>query len=351
MLGIAGEQNIMNRKIRVLVADDSIFSREMIKAILSEDSEISVIGEAMNGSEAVAKTAALKPDLVTMDINMPVMDGIQAIRQIMASYPVPIMVITSSSDADLAYKAISKGALEVFPKPDVHIGNLKEITNKIKVLSKVRVISHIIPLQSPDCTGRNKCEKRYENSNRIVAIASSTGGPRALSVLLSEMPGDFPAPIVIAQHIADDFVAGMANWLGSISKLRVKLAESGETPVRGTVYLCPSEKHTKINSGKRFSFQAKVPEDIYFPSCNLLLSSVAETYGANCIGIILTGMGDDGVSGIGKIRNAGGITIAQDEKTSVVFGMPRVAIESGCIDKVLPIHDMCRSILSILRGR
>ena len=219
------------------------------------------------------------------------------------------------------------------------------------MLSKVRVISHIIPLQSPDCTGRNKCEKRYENSNRIVAIASSTGGPRALSVLLSEMPGDFPAPIVIAQHIADDFVAGMANWLGSISKLRVKLAESGETPVRGTVYLCPSEKHTKINSGKRFSFQAKVPEDIYFPSCNLLLSSVAETYGANCIGIILTDIGDDGVSGIGKIRNAGGITIAQDEKTSVVFGMPRVAIESGCIDKVLPIHDMCRSILSILRGR
>ncbi len=341
----------MNRKIRVLVADDSIFSREMIKTILSEDSEISVIGEAVNGSEAVIKTAELKPDLVTMDINMPIMDGIQAIRQIMASYPVPIMVITSSSDADLAYKAISKGALEVFPKPDVHIGNMKEIINKIKVLSKVRVISHIIPLQPPKGTQGSKWDKKYETSNRIVAIASSTGGPRALSVLLSEMPEDFSAPIVIAQHITDDFVSGMAKWLGSISKLRVKLAENGETPVRGTVYLCPSEKHTKINSGKRFSFQAKVPEDIYFPSCNLLLSSAAEAYGASCIGIILTGMGDDGVLGIGKIKNAGGITIAQDEKTSVVFGMPRVAIESGCIDKVLPIHDMCKAISSILKGR
>jgi len=342
------------RQIRVLIADDSPLARELLKAVFDQDEEISVIGEAANGAEALKKTIELSPDLVTLDIHMPVMDGIEAIRQIMSAHPVPILVITSSSDADTAYAAISKGALEVLPKPDIYAGYSKEILNKIKLLSKVKVISHIIALQSPKLTGKHTPELRREypdKSDKLVAIASSTGGPKALSLLLSALPENFPYPIIIAQHISDDFVSGMAHWLNDISRLTVRITEEGEIPVRGAVYLCPSEKHTKINSGKRIAFRNRGKGDIYFPSCNLLLSSAADVYGANSIGIILTGMGDDGVIGMKKIKEAGGLTIAQDEKTSVVFGMPKVAIESGCIDKVLPIHDISKAIMGLIRGR
>ncbi len=340
--------------IRVLITDDSPLARELLKAVFDQDDEIRVIGEAVNGLEALEKTILLEPDLVTMDIHMPVMDGIEAIRQIMSAHPVPILVITSSSDADTAYTAISKGALEVLPKPDVYSGYSKDILNKIKLLSKVKVISHIIAFQALKLTGKLSTELRREypdKSDKLVAIASSTGGPRVLSLLLSALPEDFPYPIVIAQHISDDFVSGMAHWLNDISKLTVRIAEEGEIPLRGTVYLCLPEKHTKINSGKRIAFKNRGQGDIYFPSCNLLLSSAADVYGANSIGIILTGMGDDGVIGMKKIKEAGGLTIDLDEKTYVVFGMPKVAIESGCIDKVLPIQDISKAMMGLIRSR
>jgi two-component system chemotaxis response regulator CheB len=289
-----------------------------------------------------------------MDINMPLMDGLQAIVKIMAEQPLPILVVTSSNDADLAYEAISRGALEVVSKPSYDFNANREFIRKVKMLSKVKLISHV---------GAGDYEKLKKNRNEhsafpgwnqgdyIVGIASSTGGPKAISVILSTFPEDFPYPVVIAQHISNDFVSGMAEWLDSLSKIKVKIPEEGEKLMGNTTYLSPADKHMRIASGKQIAFQDTTLTDIYFPSCDILLGSIADVYGKNTVGVILTGMGNDGVSGIEKIRNAGGFTIAQDEASSVIFGMPKIAIDNGWIDRVLPIQNICPEIIKLFRKK
>ncbi len=338
-------------QIRVLVVDDSDLARELIIAILSTDKEITIAGEAKNGREAVEKVRQLKPDIVTMDIEMPIMNGLEAIEQIMATNPVPILVVTTRGDAHTAYAAISKGALDLVVKPDVNLEGAREFIQKIKLLSKIKVIMHISgkrvmrekPVVIPPVfTGKT--------SDRVVAIASSTGGPEALSVFLSALPETFPCPLAIAQHNSDGFVPGLVEWLDRIVKVHVKVAEEGETIVPGTAYVSPSEKHMEITVTKKVAFIERHPKDIYRPSCDMLLSSIALAYKAKAIGIILTGMGSDGVRGMKQIREAGGATIAQDEKTCVVFGMPKVAIESGCIGKILPLDEISDEIISLVGG-
>lgn len=338
------------KPLKILVVDDSRSARGLICSILSQDPDIRIIGEAANGLEAVEKVRELKPDLVTMDLYMPGMGGIEAIAHIMARHAVPILVVTSGSDADIAYTAISKGALEVVPKPIFDQKRNREFINKIKLLANVKVISHIR-------SGTDVYQSRHpravsqQKSHTVVAIASSTGGPKALSVILASFSEDFPAPIVVAQHINQEFVSGMAQWLNSISRLTVKTGESGETIVPGTVYLSPSGRHMAISSDSRIVFNPMKGNDIYVPSCNVLLSSVADVYGDQSIGVILTGMGNDGVQGIGDIKKAGGYTIAQDEGTSVVYGMPRVAVEAGYINAVLPLQEICLEIVRYLNSK
>ncbi|MGD0283633.1 MAG: chemotaxis-specific protein-glutamate methyltransferase CheB [Dissulfurispiraceae bacterium] len=328
-------------QIRVLVVDDSSLARELIIAILSTDKEILIAGEASNGSEAIEKVKVLKPDIVTMDIEMPVMDGLFAIEHIMASNPVPILVVTTRGDAHTAYAAISMGALDLVVKPDVNIDAAGEFIDKIKLLAKIRVITHIGgKRQVKETRAAPKLIFDGKPSNRIVAIASSTGGPEALSVILSGLPERFPCPVVIAQHISDGFVAGMVEWLKRMTRLGIKVAAEGDNLAAGMVYVSPSEKHMEISDGKRISLIARHPKDIYRPSCDVLLSSVARVYGLKGIGVVLTGMGSDGVLGMKKIKEARGVTIAQDEKTSVVFGMNKVAIDSGCVDKILPLDEI-----------
>ncbi len=339
------------RQIKVLIVDDSSFVRKFIVDVLSSDSEIKVVGEAENGKQAVDMALALKPDVVTMDIEMPVMDGFEAIETIMAYNAVPILVFTSKGDAETAYSAISKGALEVLPKPDVDPDSAENFIREIKILSKVKVISHIRGgktkldgLKTP----RPVLKKRRPGG--IIAIASSTGGPRALSVILPELPKDFLSPIVIAQHIPQDFVIGMADWLNRITHLTVKRGEEGESIKPGTVYISPSRKNMIIDNNKNIVFIEKKPNEIYFPSCDILLSSVAGVYGADSVGVILTGMGNDGVKGLQSVKSAGGITIAQDEETSTVFGMPKAAIEDNCVDTILPLNEISGSVISLVMG-
>jgi len=337
-------------QIRVLVVDDSVFAREVIIGLLSEDSEIKIIGEAEDGREAVEMVKNLEPDIVTMDIEMPEMDGLEATERIMSSNAVPILVVTSKGDANTAYSAISKGALEVLPKPDVDPDNPQEFINKIKLLSKVKVITHIRGERN-EAIVKKKALAQDLVSDRIVAIASSTGGPKALSGFLSMFPEDFPAPIVIAQHIPPDFVSGMVEWLNEITSLKIKRGDENDTLTPGTAYISPSRKHMGVNSDCGICFTEKREDDIYSPSCDILLSSAAEVYGANAIGVIMTGMGHDGVEGIKEIKKAGGITIAQDEGTSVVFGMNKLAIEDGYVDLVIPIEEIGRKILNIVIGK
>ncbi len=336
-------------QIRVVVVDDSDFARELIIAILSTDKEIVIAGEAKNGREAVEMAKDLKPDIMTIDIEMPVMNGLDAIEQIMAHTAIPILVVTTRGDANTAYAAISKGALDLIVKPDVNLEGAQEFIQKIKLLSKIKVITHITgkralrekPVEKPPLFTR-------ETADSIVAIASSTGGPEALSVIMSALPETFPCSVVVAQHNSDGFIPGMVEWLKRISKMTIKVAEAGEALAPGTVYVSPSEKHMQITVSKRVSFVERHPTDIYRPSCDTLLSSVALAYKGRAIGIILTGMGSDGVRGMKQIKEAGGMTIAQDEKTCIVFGMPRVAIESGCIDKILPLDIIGPKIVSLL---
>ncbi len=338
------------KPIRVVVVEDDDFIRELMVAILCSEKGIDVVGEAADGRNAVEKVSRLKPDIVTMDINMPGMDGLEAIRQIMSAVAVPILVVTSSNDANIAYQAISRGALEVIPKPTAD--RSAEFISKIRLLSRVKVISHIRghAAQKEILSPKSRLGVESEKHS-IVAIASSTGGPRALSTVLSALPADFPPSIVIAQHITDNFASGLAQWLDSVCRLKVKTGEPGEPLEKATAYLAPSKKHMLIDRNRRICFQQRRPQDIYYPSCDLLLSAAAHVFGPRTIGVILTGMGDDGVAGMKRIKAAGGETIAQDEKTSVVFGMPRIAIESGCIDVVLPISNIGAKILNLLKAR
>lgn len=334
------------KKIRVLIADDSVLARSLICAIIEMDPEMEVAGEASNGLEAVEKARSLHPDIITMDIEMPVMDGLQAIEKIMADNAIPILVVTSRGDSETAYAAISKGALDIMLKPDLTVGAAEEFAAKLKLMSKVSVISHIAGrLGHGHFTKPEPPALRGNFSDRIIAIASSTGGPAALSIILSHLPDKFPLPIVIAQHISDGFVNGMIGWLSTLSRVELKVATHGMYLKPGTAYFCPSENHMKIDRAKKIIFAERHAKDMYRPSCDVLLSSVAESFGRKTIGVILTGMGNDGVAGITKIREAGGWTIAQDENTSVVFGMPRLAIESGGIDTVLPLEAIAGEIV------
>ncbi|QTA82101.1 Protein-glutamate methylesterase/protein-glutamine glutaminase [Desulfonema limicola] len=337
------------KPIRVLIVDDSIFAREFIADLLSNDKDIQIAGHAGNGYEAIQKAAKLKPDIITMDIDMPAMDGLESIKHIMQSNAVPILVVTSKTDIDTAYHAISNGALEIVEKPGYDTGDYYEFINKIKLLSKVRVIPNIHYAKKPVIT-HSALKDKTRGSDKIIAIASSTGGPRALSLLLTALPPDFEPPVVIAQHIADDFAEGMAQWLDKVVKLKVRIGKPGDIIKPGNIYLSQSEKHMKIDTRKRIALQDRSPQDIYFPSGNVLLSSAGRVYKKDCIGIILTGMGDDGTAGIRTIKESGGTTIAQDENSSVIFGMPKKAIESGFIDKVLPIDKIAQEILCLVKN-
>ncbi len=332
------------KSIRVLVVDDSAFVREWLVSILSLVDEISVIGEATNGQEAIDKVHALRPDLVTMDIEMPVMDGLEAIEQIMASMPVPILVVTVRGDSHTAFEALSRGALELVDKADINSDTAEEFIRKVKLLSEIKVIKHIRGIQHFTATKETQRPLGESGPDKVIAIASSTGGPAALSRIVSELPENLPCPLVIAQHIADGFVSGMVDWLNGTSSLNIVEGREGEEIIPANVYIAPSEKHMQITSANEITLTEKGPGDIYTPSCDILLSSVASVYGSGAVGIILTGMGDDGASGIGKIKEAGGVTIAQDEESSAVFGMPKVAIENGCIDRIITLDDISQEI-------
>jgi len=340
----------VTKKIRTLVVDDSPLARELIMDILSTDKDIEVVGEAANGLEATQKVKDLKPDIVTIDLEMPVMNGVEAIEEIMASNAVPILVVTTSGDAKAAYDAISHGALDLVVKPDISRERAREFISKIKLLAGIKVITHIRSRAVRHVKPAPKLSFGGGEIDRIVAVASSTGGPAALSIILSSLPAGFPCPVVIAQHISEGFVAGMAEWLRTLSKLSVRSPAEGEPLLPGRVYIAPSENHMEVTDAKTIKLAPRQEKDIYHPSCDRLLFSVARVFGSRSIGVILTGMGSDGARGMEKIKKAGGTTIAQDEKTSIVFGMPKIAIESGCIDRVLPIGEISGEIVRIING-
>ncbi|RMH72684.1 MAG: chemotaxis response regulator protein-glutamate methylesterase [Gemmatimonadetes bacterium] len=341
--------------IRILIVDDSAFARMVIRQMLSADPDIQVVGEAENGEQAIQKTKVLQPDLVTMDINMPGVDGLEAIESIMAYNPCPILVVSSTTDANIAYRAISSGALEVVPKPeldDPHRMNFQaEFIEKVKLLSRVKVITHI--------SGRHRRAKspvseaqfyqtRPADWKKCVVIGASTGGPKALSKILSQLPGDLPAPVVVVQHIADGFTQGLVDWLDSINMLKVQLVQENTPLKMSHVYIAPNGMHTRILPNGKLAFDAGMPCQGHCPAVNVLFESAAEALGEQCIAVLLTGMGSDGAEGMLAIHKRGGYTIAQDEASCVVFGMPKSAIDLGAVQVVRPLDRIAAEIKKAL---
>ena len=358
----------MTKKIRVLLADDSAMARGMLRNFLEEEGDFEVVGEARHGEEAVELACSLRPDLITMDLEMPTMGGMEAIREIMSRCAVPILVVSDVADARNAYKAVSMGALEVVRKPSTDGRERREFVNKARLVSGVKVITHVRALRAPALPRRvsegaaatsapvqlampleSPSDTDHFANRRVFVIASSTGGPQALAEILGSLPVDFPCPILIAQHISAGFAAGMADWLATLSRLPVLMGQEGNALIPGVVMIAPSEYHMSVDRERHIRMLKRGEQDVYRPCCDILLESVAAVYGERSVGIILTGMGRDGANGMLAIQAAGGHTIAQDEASSVVFGMNGVAIQRGAIQQTLPLNKIAASMEKLAR--
>ncbi|TWH45465.1 chemotaxis-specific protein-glutamate methyltransferase CheB [Sporomusa sp. KB1] len=333
--------------IRVLIVDDCPIVREFIIGLLAEEADIKVVGEAANGEEASKQAFLLRPNLIIMDIAMPVMDGLEAIEVIMQNNPTPILVVTAYGDAHLAYEAVSRGALEVVEKPSIDSTNYRQFIHKIKLLAGVKVIRHI--------TGNRQAAPKHiiakagaNRRSKAVAIASSLGGAKVLEAILSQLSADFPAPIVIAQHISEGFAEALADWLDYKTPLTVKVASQSEPLLPGRVLIAPPEHNVQLDVDGNIELLPYSPGNIYHPSCDRLLASVAHAYRKGAVGIILTGMGQDGVKGMQAIKAAGGITIAQNKQTSLIYNMPRLVIEAGLADFIVAEKDIASTLTKVL---
>lgn len=336
--------------IRVLLVDDSSVARGLLRAILEAEEDIRVVGEAADGQQGLELASRLRPDLICMDLDMPVMDGLQCIDAIMHQKAIPILVVSARADARKAYQALDLGALDVMAKPGLD-ERAAELVSKVRLLAGVSMITRIrrhtpdtrtADAASPTDTGRQR------NFRNIVAIACSTGGPQALAWLLPRLPVEFPAPVLISQHISDGFVEGMVTWLGTLSSLPVKVAEDGECLRARQVYVSPSESHMTVTEQDRIRLVPRKEDDLYHPCCNLLLESVAHAYRSDGIGLIMTGMGRDGALGMQAIHECGGITLAQDEASSVIFGMNQEAIRLGAIQHIVTLKDIPQQLIRLV---
>ncbi|EMI15964.1 response regulator receiver modulated CheB methylesterase [Rhodopirellula maiorica SM1] len=338
----------------VLIVDDSATAREVLRAILCEEAGFRVIGFAKDGHEAVEKAKELHPDVITMDINMPGMNGLDATREIMIEAPTPIVIVSASTrvrEIEASMEALGAGALAILLKPPgphspKYAALAKEIVKTVKAMAGVLVIRRRRRLKTNGETNvvRELPDPPKRGKIQLVSILSSTGGPPALAKVLGELPANFPAPILLVQHMVPSFVAGFASWLDSVIPLPVRLACDHERIEQSCVYVAAAGSHLGVTRGSRICLSDDPPIDGFQPAGTHLFASVAEQFGNASAGVIMTGMGRDGVDGLQRIYDAGGTTIAQDEATSVVFGMAKVAIEQKIIGSVLPLDQIGKQL-------
>lgn len=320
--------------------------REYIVHILSKDPELCVVGTAGNGEDAVKAVERLRPDVVTMDIHMPKMDGLEATRRIMASSPTPIVVVSGSADPDevvTTFRAIDAGALAVLGRPPgLHHPNHDECAAKmvqtVKLMSEVKVVRRRLRAKLPADAGRDSSTalSHARNKVRIVALGASTGGPLVLQEILHALHRDFPLPVVVVQHMALGFLEGFVEWLSQVSSLPVELAADGQRLRPGHVYVAPDDVQMAVAPDRRIALDDMPPENGLRPSVSYLFRSLAQVYGGECAAVLLTGMGRDGASELRLLRERGALTMAQDQATSIVFGMPGEAVRLDAARLVLP---------------
>jgi two-component system chemotaxis response regulator CheB len=350
----------MSARIRVLVVDDSALMRKLIPAVLARDPSIEVVGTAMDGSFALKKIEELHPDVVTLDLEMPRMDGMETLRLIMRRAPMPVVLFsTHSKEGGYAtLKALALGAIDFVQKPqDAAAGHLDSIADqlieKIKVAKRAAGRKLPAAVVSDDPPRSKKKERAALPPNRIVAIGISTGGPNALQYVLSQIPGDFPASILIVQHMPEGFTEMFAKRLDECCALEVQEARSGDLLVAGRVLICPGNRHMMVRRmprGDMAVLSDGVPVNGHRPSVDVLFHSVAQQFALTAVGLLMTGMGEDGAEGLGALKAAGGVTLAQSEDTCVVSGMPRAAISKGYADRVIPLEGIATFLVQNYGG-
>jgi len=342
-------------KIRVLIVDDSPSVRMMLEHIFSSDAAFEVAGSASNGQEAVAAVERLAPDIVTMDVLMPLMGGLEATRMIMERHPVPIVIVSGNLDAEevlTSFRAMEAGALAALPKPrggsrPEHGEDVARLLSKVKLMSEVRVVrrwprtSGTRPLNPPPLAPEKP------DPPRVVAIGASTGGPVVINSILSGLPADFALPLLVVQHMAPGFIHGFAEWLSLSSRLPVRIASQGESLLAGHVYIAPDGHHLEVARTGRIALTRGDPENGQLPSVSPLFRSVAAAFGKSSVGILLTGMGDDGARELKLMKSQGAVTIAQDSDSSIIFGMPGEAVRLGAASFVLPPDRIVEYLISI----
>jgi two-component system chemotaxis response regulator CheB len=338
--------------VRVLVVDDSAVVREVLQSLLESDPEIKVIGFAGNGAEAVELTATLRPDLVTMDLMMPGMDGMEATKRIMARHPTPVLFLSAYFGSDGTYTradALAAGALDIMEKPAL-IPDWRwrlaagPLIKKVKSLSTVPVIAHIHGARRLLAQEEGQRDSFAGPAADVVAIGASSGGPRVLEEILSNLPATYALGVLVVQHMTDGFTTSMLRWLQDKCALPVKVAEEGDVITPRRVLFTPEGQHMVVTLGGRIHISEAEPVNGHRPSIDVTFNSVAKVYGARSAGVLLTGMGADGAAGLLAIRQSGGITMVQDEQSSAIFGMPRAAIELGAAQQVLPPSGLVRAL-------
>lgn len=357
------------KKIKVLIVDDSALVRNMLAEILSADPQIDVVGSAPNPNVARDKIKRLNPDVLTLDVEMPEMDGITFLRNLMRLRPMPVVMVSTLTErgADVTLDALELGAIDFITKPKSDFMNVigdytEELVSKVKAASQARVVAltdvkprpvaveelEVNPSNSADVVIAKQARQRnFKTTDKLIAIGASTGGTEAIKHVVRDLPADTPG-VVITQHIPEAFSKTFAQRLDGLSAMTVKEAEDGDQILRGHVYIAPGSHHMLIErDGARFVCRLHdgPPVNRHKPAVDVMFRSVAQNIGANAVGILLTGMGNDGAQGLKELQNIGCPTIAQDEKTSVVWGMPGEAVKLGAADEVLPLNKVARGML------
>lgn len=351
----------MNR-IRVMVVDDSALMRKLISDILMKDPDLEVVNTAMDGLFALKKIPQAKPDVITLDLDMPRMDGLTALRYIVNDHRIPVVLVSSltTKGGRLTLEGLALGAVDFITKPkdaiSLHLHEIaEELIKKVKMASRVKVGKAAFPAPErlqPQPVPVPKKRPQVELLKTVVAIGISTGGPNAISYMLPRLPEDFPAAVLIVQHMPEGFTRMFADRLNQACRIRVKEAQEGDRLLPGSALIAPGNRHLKIakvGKGSVAVLSAAPPVNGHRPSADVLFDSVSQLFGADVIGVIMTGMGEDGARGLGRIRACGGHTMAQDEESCVVYGMPKVAVEMGHVQEVLALGDIPGRLTALVR--
>jgi two-component system chemotaxis response regulator CheB len=348
--------------VTVVLVDDSGIERRFIRTAIAADSGIEVVGEARTGRDAIALVERLRPSAVVLDLELPGMAAIEIIERIMAIRPTPILVCSTEGDAERAAAALAAGAIDVVARPSARGADrtsyAEALRRGVRVASRVKVITHprgrlhtrSSSARASSTPGGWPIRRATEGTIDLIAIGASTGGPQALAHLLGALPVDFGPAVVVVQHMADGFIEGLANWLDELCALPVGVATSGARLLPGTVMIAPSARNLIVNDHLRVSIEEPPASQFHVPGVDVTFESVARAVGPRAVGVLLTGMGRDGAVGLKAMRDAGAITIGQDEDSSAVWGMPAAAAACGAVQRQLPLTEIAGELVAILEG-